>query len=151
MGPVNNSGQAGTIAGIPMPKVHSWSSRADYSAVGAEYIIMEKADDVPLSSQWATMSMSQKHELIQSIINLERTLVENGFDQIGNIYYEKDLLESKDVCSPTAFPRFVIGPTTDRKFLEDGRSEIQTHKGPCVYPQFLINHDSFCLLARISF
>lgn len=134
----NNIGQASTIAGIPVPKVLAWSSCAEDNIVGAEYIIMEKANGVLLSSQWATMSTNQKHELIQSIINFECSLVAHGFDQIGSIYYERDLVGSKNVYSPTAFPRFVIGPTTDRRFLEDGRSAIKTHKGPCVYPHALI-------------
>ncbi|KXG52884.1 Aminoglycoside phosphotransferase [Penicillium griseofulvum] len=120
---------ARTIASIPVPKVHAWNNTAD-NTVGAEYIIMEKSDGVVLSSQWATMSTDQKHELIQSIITFERSLVAHSFDRIGSIYYENDLVDSEDSYSPTAFPKFVIGPTTDRRFLEDGRRAIKSDKGP---------------------
>ncbi|KAI2711768.1 hypothetical protein CBS147333_1269 [Penicillium roqueforti] len=95
----NNSGQASTIAGIPVPKVHAWNNSAEDNAVGAEYIIMEKANGVLLSSQWATMSTDQKRELIQSIIDFERSLIAHSFDMIGSIYYENDLANSKDGCS----------------------------------------------------
>lgn len=129
----NNSGQASTIAGIPVPKVHAWNNSAEDNAVGAEYIIMEKANGVLLSSQWATMSTDQKRELIQSIIDFERSLIAHSFDMIGSIYYENDLANSKDGCLSTSFPRFAFGPIADRRFLEDGRSAIESYKGPCAF------------------
>jgi hypothetical protein len=109
---------------------------------------MEKSDGAVLSSQWATMTTDQKHELIQSIINFERSLVAHSFDRIGSIYYEKDLVDSGDSYSPTAFPKFVIGPTTDRRFLEDGRSAIKSDKGPCAFFYLDINPSSIWILMQ---
>ncbi|KZF23492.1 phosphotransferase enzyme family protein [Xylona heveae TC161] len=119
-----------TVAGIPSPKIYAWNARAAESPVGAEYIIMEKADGVLLSSKWPLMSTKEKHQLTQSIIAFERSLLAHKFENIGSIYYERDLVDSQDKFPATAYSGFVVGPTTDRKFLEDGRRKVKTDKGP---------------------
>jgi hypothetical protein len=40
---------------VPVPRVISWSSD-NSTAVGAEYIIMEKANGVPLFQEWGSMT-----------------------------------------------------------------------------------------------
>jgi hypothetical protein len=99
---------------------------------------METADGVLLSSKWATMSTAQKHQLIQTIIAFERAFVSHPFDHIGSLYSDKDLIPS-DKFSPTGYPGFVVGPTTDRRFLEDGRKSVQSDKGPCTSMHYHIH------------
>lgn len=125
-----------TIAGIPSPKVYAWNACAAGNPVGAEYIIMEKSDGVLLSSKWPTMSMKEKHQLTQCIIGFERSLLSHHFENIGSLYYETDLARSQDKFSTTAYSGFVVGPTTDRKFLEDGRRNFDSDKGPCRYSPY---------------
>ncbi|GES58629.1 phosphotransferase enzyme family protein [Aspergillus terreus] len=115
------------IVRIPMPKVVAWNSCLA-NAVGAEYIIMEKADGVLLSSEWATMSTAQKHQLIQTIIAFERAFLSHPFAHIGSLYSERP--HAVGQFSPTRYPGFVVGPTTDRRFWGDGRKDIQSDKGP---------------------
>lgn len=116
--------------------MYAWSARSTdkNNAVGADYIIVEKADGVVLSSPWPTMNTDQKHRLIQSIIAFERSLLSHNFDKIGSLYCEADLVGSQNKFSGTAYAGFVVGPTTDRKFFEDGRRNINPEKGPCRCP-----------------
>ncbi|KAJ9196680.1 hypothetical protein DTO164E3_6210 [Paecilomyces variotii] len=113
-----------------MDFVYAWNACAAGNPVGAEYIIMEKSDGVLLSSKWPTMSMKEKHQLTQCIIGFERSLLSHHFENIGSLYYETDLARSQDKFSTTAYSGFVVGPTTDRKFLEDGRRTFDSDKGP---------------------
>lgn len=99
---------------------------------------MEKADGVLLSSKRASMGTTEKHQLIQNIIAFERSLVSHDFDKIGSFCYDKYLIFSEDKVSTTGYPGFVVGPTTDRKFLEDGRNCILSGKGPCAYMHFIV-------------
>ncbi|QSS53026.1 phosphotransferase enzyme family protein [Histoplasma capsulatum var. duboisii H88] len=119
-----------TIAGIPSPKVYAWNARATGNPVGAEYIVMDKADGVLLSSKWPTMSMKEKHQLTQVIIDFERSLLSHHFENIGSLYYETDLAGLQDKFSTTGYSGFAIGPTTNRQVLEDGRKNFDSDKGP---------------------
>ena len=94
---------------------------------------MEKAKGVLLSSKWPTISTKEKHQLTQNIITFERALLSHSFQGIGSLYYETDLASSQDEFIVTPNPGFVVGPTTDRKFLEDGRKDVNSYKGPCRY------------------
>jgi hypothetical protein len=51
----------------PVPKVFCWSSRAHDNAVGAEYIIMEKAQGVELEEMWPKMTMKERSVLVKNI------------------------------------------------------------------------------------
>ena len=44
----------------PTPKVYAWSSRACDSAIGAEYIIMEKMPGVPLTKVPTKMGIEKR-------------------------------------------------------------------------------------------
>ena len=125
--------RARTVVGIPLPKVHAWSARKDTNSVGSEYIIMEKAHGALLSSMWPSMNKSQKIKLIQNVVLLEKSLLLHHFSYIGSVYYESDVSRSDSNVKAfkTAYEGFVIGPTTQRMFFQDGRRYINTDKGPC--------------------
>lgn len=93
---------------------------------------MEKAKGVLLSSKWPAMQAGDKHKLIDNIIDLERAFVAHPFAQIGSLYYH-DSLPPTTRSWPTPYSGFVVGPTTDRRFFEDGRKDINADKGPCWY------------------
>ncbi|KAM5468853.1 hypothetical protein MauCBS54593_004848 [Microsporum audouinii] len=123
---------ARNLAGLPIPRVYTWSAHSSLNPVGAEYIIMEKAEGILLSCRWPSMNKKQKVKLIQNVVSLEKSLLAYRFQHIGSIYYKSDLDQSRhnDKSFETAYAGFVVGPTTERKFLQDGRREINTDKGP---------------------
>ncbi|KAG2005569.1 protein kinase subdomain-containing protein PKL/CAK/Fmp29 [Coprinopsis cinerea AmutBmut pab1-1] len=49
---------------VQVPRVLSWSSRAEDTPVEAEYIIMDVADGVELFSVWHQLTMHQKLRLV---------------------------------------------------------------------------------------
>ncbi|KAK2800297.1 hypothetical protein FQN51_006205 [Onygenales sp. PD_10] len=123
---------ARSVAGMPVPEVYAWNPNTTDNPVGAEYIIMEKAKGVPLSAKWPSMSKTEKIQLMQSIVSLEKSLLSHRIDHIGSIYYKSDLagLRRKPRYSDTGYNDFVVGPATERMFLQDGRRHITTEKGP---------------------
>ncbi|RLL99158.1 hypothetical protein CFD26_104776 [Aspergillus turcosus] len=120
--------------GMPVPKVLAWSSRASDNPVRAEYIIMEKVPGSSLAHVWPHLSNEQKRDIIQAIVKFDARLVDHPLGGIGSLYYPNDIpsgikhlpvLGSKNTCQ-----RWVIGPTTDRRFFDDGRGELCLDRGP---------------------
>ncbi|CAG8189303.1 unnamed protein product [Penicillium olsonii] len=58
--------------------------------VGAEFIIMEKAEGVPLSQVWGTMKLPQKLQVLPAMTRLQKQWVSVSFSHYGNLYYAKD-------------------------------------------------------------
>ena len=120
----------------PVPRVLAWSSTADESPVGAEYIIMEKAEGVQLDKVWPKMDITKRFELVKTISKYQKAWMSRSFTQYGSLYYSSDLKDS-DGCglakdgSDVKEHRFAVGPTTGRGFLDDGRIEVDFDRGPC--------------------
>ncbi|KAJ5155011.1 Aminoglycoside phosphotransferase [Penicillium coprophilum] len=104
--------------GFPVPRVLSWSSDRS-NAVGAQYIIMEKASGVQLYEVWGKMSDFDKLQLIRNLTKLEAQLSAIRFPAYGGLYLQKEtnILKSipldKDI-DPTG--SFCIGPSCDRTY-----------------------------------
>ncbi|EAW23511.1 uncharacterized protein NFIA_022220 [Aspergillus fischeri NRRL 181] len=120
--------------GMPVPKVLAWSSRASDNPVRAVYIIMEKVPGSSLAHVWPQLSNDQKRDIIQAIAKFDVKLVNHPLGVIGSLYYPDDIpsgikrlpaLGSNDTCQ-----RWVLGPTTDRRFFDDGRGELCLDRGP---------------------
>ena len=100
---------------------------------------MEEARGVPLSQKWPTLHGEDKLKLIEKIVEIESTLVSTSFREFGSLYYTKDLEHParKDVLYtnssglPTVNAQFSIGPTTDRKFFDEDRANVDFDRGPC--------------------
>ncbi|EFQ97421.1 phosphotransferase enzyme family protein [Nannizzia gypsea CBS 118893] len=118
------------VAGLPIPKVYDWNPHTSNNDVGAEYIIMEKAKGVLLSSKWPSMKNDEKINLIKSVILLEKSLLAHHFHHIGSLYHKQDLARHHNMFLDTSYCDFIIGPTTERKFIHDGRRAVYTDKGP---------------------
>lgn len=54
----------------PVPKVLSWSSSTD-NPVAAEYILMEKARGVPLSSLWDKLGAPVKFKVLEKVASYQ--------------------------------------------------------------------------------
>ncbi|KAL3437833.1 phosphotransferase enzyme family protein [Aspergillus tetrazonus] len=97
------------ILDTPVPRVYAWNSQAESHPVGAEFIIMDKTEGVPLSQVWGTMKLPQK-------------LQEDVHPPAGNHFVK----EGKVVRDS----EFAIGPATGRDWYDAGRSNLHVEKGP---------------------
>ncbi|EZF34361.1 hypothetical protein H109_06017 [Trichophyton interdigitale MR816] len=119
------------IAKLPVPKVYAWNPHVPGNAVGAEYIIMEKAKGVLLSSMWPSMKKDQRINLIKNLVALEKSLLAHSFQHIGSIYHKSDFDGvQNDRFFDTPYAGYFVGPTTARIFTHDGRGKVSTDKGP---------------------
>lgn len=106
---------------------------------------MEEARGIPLSGKWESLPGEEKLELVEKIVEIEKTLASTSFREIGSLYYTEDLehparketLYTDVTGRPMANDRFHIGPTTDRKSFDDGRADIDFDRGPCERCTFL--------------
>lgn len=107
---------------------------------------MEEARGVALSHQWPTLSGDDKLQLIEKVVEIETTLASTSFREFGSLYYTKDLEHParKDVLytnvtgTPIVDTRFSIGPTTDRRSLDNNRADVDFDRGPCEISEFLV-------------
>ncbi|KAK4861744.1 hypothetical protein LT330_003779 [Penicillium expansum] len=117
---------------IPVPRVLSWSLDSS-NAVGAEYIIMEKAPGVQLFEVWGKMPKTERPQFIRSLAKLEAQLSAIRFPASGGLYLQKKTGFSK--CTPLdkdidLTSSFCIGPSCDRAYQTE---EIETPVIPSVH------------------
>ncbi|KAJ8113860.1 hypothetical protein OPT61_g4116 [Boeremia exigua] len=122
--------------GIPAPQVYGWSSSTD-NPVRAEYILMERSGGVELGKVWHDMSWEQRLEVVQALVEYEKAFVSANLPMYGSLYYATDLPSP----SPSQFlnsgnssekgKAFVVGPTTNRAFFDQGRDLVDANRGPC--------------------
>ncbi|KAK4464360.1 phosphotransferase [Cladorrhinum samala] len=110
----------------PAPKVHAWSSRAGDNGVGAEYIIMEKAQGEPLDRFWDRMSLSDKLKVLMQVLSYNQSWLAFPFPGYGSLYYESDAGPS----SLAVGKGFAIGPAIGRDWHDADRSSLQCDRGP---------------------
>jgi len=123
--------------GMPVPKVHAWCSHADRTPVKAEYIIMEKAKGVLLSTMLPKMDIKKRWALARVVADYQMQWAETPFEAYGSLYYRADLpsVDARD-CIPSIHrgsspERFIIGPTTARTYNEHGKISLKCDLGPC--------------------
>lgn len=73
--------------GLPIPKVHAWSSTPKNPA-GAEYIIMEKAHGTPLQKTWYSMTVEERLLMVRKIVLLEKKMFDISLPAYGAIYFK---------------------------------------------------------------
>ncbi|CAA7260543.1 unnamed protein product [Cyclocybe aegerita] len=125
---------------LPVPHVRAWSSRAESTPVGAEFIIYDKVPGVPLRSRWWDPEVKGivAMDIITTIVVFERLMIDQRFSQIGSIYFKEDLppflqdrsLYSSDAASTPNSERFRIGPSLYREFWRGGRAALDIDRGP---------------------
>jgi len=123
--------------GIPVPKVLAWSSRAHLTEVESEFIIMEKADGVPLAEIWESVDHV---DLIHKLVQLHHPLLNLRFTHYGSLYYKDDIDTShkstvdflENVPAGFDISPFCMGPLARRDFWEDERASMtEVERGPC--------------------
>lgn len=120
-----------SVLGTPVPKVLSWYSSAD-NPVAAEYILMENARGVPLSSLWDKLGVRVKLKVLEKVAAYQQRWSQARFTQYGSLYYRGDLEQSSS--SPglqytdkdgnyAVDERFAVGPSVSRQNVDDGRAD----------------------------
>lgn len=102
---------------------------------------MEKAPGVELAHIWSNLSGDQRCKIVKQIVQFEKKLMTLEFPGIGSLYYSESLDENARLLMPKGeqpgtvpgAEAFVIGPTTDQRFFEEGRGQIVCDRGPCSY------------------
>ncbi|KAH7364833.1 kinase-like domain-containing protein [Rhexocercosporidium sp. MPI-PUGE-AT-0058] len=123
------------VLGIPAPQVYGWSSSTD-NPVKAEYILMERSGGVELGKIWHDMPWDQRLEVVRTLAGYEKAFASANFPMYGSLYYAKDLpnpdlnqfLDS--INSTDKEEAFVVGPTTNRSFFDQGRDSVEVNRGP---------------------
>ncbi|CAA7260073.1 unnamed protein product [Cyclocybe aegerita] len=125
---------------LPVPRVRAWSSHAESTAVGTEFIVYDKVPGVPLWSRWWDPEVKGivAMNIITTIVFFERVMLDKRFSQIGSLYFKEDLpsfLQDRTLYSPkvTSTPnseRFHIGPSLYREFWRGGRAALDIDRGP---------------------
>ncbi|KAJ5045972.1 hypothetical protein NUH16_002797 [Penicillium rubens] len=119
----------------PAPRVYSWNSQARSHPVGAEFIIMDKIEGVPLSQVWGTLKLPQKLQLLLAITRLQKQWLSVSFSHYGIFYYIGDVQPLEDshyVKDGKAIrdSEFAIGPAIGRDWFDADRSILDIEKGP---------------------
>lgn len=133
-----------------MPRVLSWSSDRS-NAVGAEYIVMEKAPGIPLFQVWGTMTEFEKLQLIKNLTKLEAQLATIKFPLYGGLYLRTDTSRLNRPLDDDIDPSqsFCIGPSCDRAYNTD--MTLEFNQGPCTLPPPLdTSHAELCIGNSVS-
>ena len=124
--------------GTPIPKVYAWSSNAKESAIGAEYIIMEKVPGVPLDEMWPKLQTRDRYEIVKTVAGYQKAWTSFRFKQFGCLYYAQDIEKhtKEPLCVEmegveSRYPKFAVGPSTARENVDAGRLGVEFDRGPC--------------------
>ncbi|KIJ14019.1 hypothetical protein PAXINDRAFT_79920 [Paxillus involutus ATCC 200175] len=124
--------------GFSIPPVLAWSSRAEGTDVGAEFILMEKASGCLLSDVWGDLPRREQSMFAKTLGEWERRLLELKFTHYGSLYYKDDV--PAPLHAPTLLEgispddelnsQFCIGPIARRDFWEAEREGMDIDRGP---------------------
>jgi len=117
-----------------------------HNSVGAEYIIEEKAEGVPLGNLWFQWSKESQLSLVTELVNLETKLASVSFNKHGCIYYKTDLenigvptmdidatfLVSGKTLNCPIISKLAFGPLTQAVLWEGERAKMTLDRGPCM-------------------
>jgi hypothetical protein len=134
-----------TVLDIPVPKIYSYSLDSS-NPVGAEYILEERADGIPLDTVWPEWDMDTRKSFLDQIVDIETKLASISFRKHGCVYYRKHLEEKglpahklgvsashgfDNVVDAQAMEDFALGPLTEAGLWADEREAMDLDRGPC--------------------
>lgn len=124
--------------GFSIPRVLAWSSHAEGTDVGAEFILMEKAPGLLLSDIIEDLPSYEQGMFAKTLGECERKLLDLPFTHYGSLYYKNDV--PVPLRAPTLLEglspddelnsKFCIGPITRRDFWEAEREHMDIDRGP---------------------
>ncbi|PBK63880.1 hypothetical protein ARMSODRAFT_893717 [Armillaria solidipes] len=141
------------VIGHPTPRVLAWSSTPETrSAVGSDFILMERINGVALEKRWLNTFDEDIGAVIREILFLDLALHQRPFSQIGSLFFKEDVspelqsrplyLTEKDNEEPAA-EKYRIGPVVDRQYWFNG--PVEGDRGP--WPDMLSFIQATCRLA----
>ncbi|KAG9001790.1 Phosphotransferase enzyme [Tulasnella sp. JGI-2019a] len=133
---------------LPVPKVLGWSSHADSTAVGAEYILMERAEGVHIAERWDELKLPGQLQFGEQLLKVQTRMLGTKFGAFGSLYYRDaipealqyrgDLISSDSEkllsVSNIDLRRWCIGPMADRDFYFEGKDLLDINRGPWTGP-----------------
>ncbi|KAF2455315.1 kinase-like domain-containing protein [Lineolata rhizophorae] len=139
-----------TVLNLPISRIYAYSSNP-LNPVGVEYIIEEKAEDVPLGTLWYQWQTESQVNLVTQLVDFETELMSLSFRRHGCIYYKKDLekkglraydLEARPLLpggrasepDPALVEDFALGPLTEARLWEGDRATMELDRGPWSSP-----------------
>lgn len=127
------------LHGVPIPKVFDWNSSTS-NQVGSEYIIMEKVPGKELEDTWYTMTLQERMDVVEKIVDIEKILFAIRFPASGSLYFKDSLganITRADISSDVSYgetDKFCIGPSTELLWWYQRRDELAVNRGPCKRP-----------------
>ncbi|CAK5272451.1 unnamed protein product [Mycena citricolor] len=143
---------------VPVPEVFCYDSNP-YNRLGGEWIVMSKAEGIPLSQVFHSLSYVQLSRLVENLAKLLIPLFGHRFPRIGSLYFGPDphapvgtndatptLTRASSVLSATT-PRATIDPYTAFPFtptltplVPPAAKTAVFHVGPIISWPFFGNH-----------
>ncbi|PYI05373.1 hypothetical protein BO78DRAFT_430530 [Aspergillus sclerotiicarbonarius CBS 121057] len=121
---------------LPVPKVLTYCSRVSRSKLGAEYIVVEKAQGIELGRVWESLKARDKLAIVKQIGTITSTLARARFPSSGSLYFCQDVSESESIKIDNTF---AVGPTTGRAWFDDRRGDVDIHRGPWTSTKSFMN------------
>jgi hypothetical protein len=87
--------------GVPVPKILGYSATHS-NAVGAEYIIMEKASGREIADVWYELSEKEHVKVMVQAARVESVLFSISLPACGSIYFKSDLESDTETVDVTA-------------------------------------------------
>lgn len=142
--------------GFPVPRVYvSSSSSTGSNPVGAEYIVMEKMEGIPLGDIWYSMTTKERYKVMKQIVELEKRLFELDLPASGSLYYRDELKPGEQVV---AIPKqvdeeraFCIGPMAHYSWWHNERGFSGVDRGPCKCTSRFLTLSSRANRLRVKF
>jgi len=100
---------------------------------------MEKAPGILLDDVWKNMGFQERWAVTERIAHYQSAWTSTRFKKLGSLYYAQDLDQPK-LDGPLATdqhgdeiidPKFAVGPSNGREFVDDGKASVGFDRGPC--------------------
>jgi len=128
------------VVSIPAPKVLAWSSRAESTPVGAEFMILEKVADVEVHKPWPDIK-EEFGRINAGLLRIDRKFATTHFSMNGSLFYKEDVIgyphttkifaDARGECELTQ--KFAIGPHMAWELWHEVRVNIDVDRGPCAF------------------
>ncbi|KAL5522657.1 hypothetical protein ACEPAG_8675 [Sanghuangporus baumii] len=120
--------------GLPVPRVLAWCADRMKTPVGAEYIIMEKAQGTELYKVWSRLDLKQKKAIVDQWIGIEKALLRSSAGGYGSLFHKSDVVPDSSFVDlftdGVKESDFVLGLHVGSAFWADERKELDINRGP---------------------